>query len=327
MAVELDPQLLEILACPSPDHAPLRPGTPGRPGRRRADLHLVRPRVPGPRRHPGAAAGRGDPAGAPAGGAGRAGEPGAGRHPAGRPGAAGQRRRRGGRLPAGRRVGRCPGAGDRRSRRRVRHRATWPASAPGPWCWSTGPAWARPSTRLLAALLAPACPVPVVVAEDVPSWVGPLDVVLAHTDDPGDLALAASLHRAGRYGATVVLTAPEDGPVAAAAAAGTRAAAAAHRRCRPASASRGRWPPACPCWTRWACCAPTSTCWPTSWTGRPSRTARATSRSSTRPSRSRCGSPTARRCCAGLDRVATAVAEHAADVLAGFAGIVAGQLG
>ena len=27
MAVELDPQLLEILACPSPDHAPLRAGS------------------------------------------------------------------------------------------------------------------------------------------------------------------------------------------------------------------------------------------------------------------------------------------------------------
>ena len=28
MAVELDPQLLEILACPSPDHAPLIVGLP-----------------------------------------------------------------------------------------------------------------------------------------------------------------------------------------------------------------------------------------------------------------------------------------------------------
>jgi uncharacterized protein YbaR (Trm112 family) len=27
MAVELDPQLLEILACPAPHHAPLRPGS------------------------------------------------------------------------------------------------------------------------------------------------------------------------------------------------------------------------------------------------------------------------------------------------------------
>jgi hypothetical protein len=27
VAVELDPRLLAILACPSPDHAPLRPGS------------------------------------------------------------------------------------------------------------------------------------------------------------------------------------------------------------------------------------------------------------------------------------------------------------
>jgi len=31
MAVELDPRLLEILACPSPDHAPLTVGTPDDP--------------------------------------------------------------------------------------------------------------------------------------------------------------------------------------------------------------------------------------------------------------------------------------------------------
>ncbi|KAA9162380.1 Trm112 family protein [Amycolatopsis acidicola] len=31
MALALDAQLLEILACPSPDHAPLRPGTPADP--------------------------------------------------------------------------------------------------------------------------------------------------------------------------------------------------------------------------------------------------------------------------------------------------------
>ena len=42
--------------------------------------------------------------------------------------------------------------------------------------------------------------------------------VVAHTDDPGDSELAESIDRAGRYGAGVVLTAPEDGPVAAAAA-------------------------------------------------------------------------------------------------------------
>ena len=31
MSLTLDAQLLEILACPSPDHAPLRPGTPADP--------------------------------------------------------------------------------------------------------------------------------------------------------------------------------------------------------------------------------------------------------------------------------------------------------
>ncbi len=31
MAVQLDPQLMDILACPSDDHAPLRVGTPSDP--------------------------------------------------------------------------------------------------------------------------------------------------------------------------------------------------------------------------------------------------------------------------------------------------------
>lgn len=72
--------------------------------------------------------------------------------------------------------------------------------------------------RLLAALLGPACPVPLVVGEAVPSWVGALDVVFAHTDDPWDVVLAESVDRACRRGASVLLTAPPDGPVAAAAA-------------------------------------------------------------------------------------------------------------
>ncbi|WP_410653882.1 hypothetical protein [Amycolatopsis sp. lyj-112] len=78
------------------------------------------------------------------------------------------------------------------------------------------PGVSRTLTRLVAALLTPACPVPVVVAEVVPSWIGALDVVFAHTDDAGDRELAASLERAARFGATVVLSAPGEGPVAAA---------------------------------------------------------------------------------------------------------------
>ena len=47
----LDPVLLEVLACPSPDHAPLEVvGDPRDPAALR--VHLLRHRLPGPRRHP-----------------------------------------------------------------------------------------------------------------------------------------------------------------------------------------------------------------------------------------------------------------------------------
>lgn len=71
---------------------------------------------------------------------------------------------------------------------------------------------------LLLALLGPSCPVPVVTTRSVPMWVGALDIVLANTSDPGDPELAEGIDRAVRRGAQVVLTAPADGPVAAAAA-------------------------------------------------------------------------------------------------------------
>ncbi|SHK57966.1 phospho-glucose isomerase C-terminal SIS domain-containing protein [Pseudonocardia thermophila] len=82
---------------------------------------------------------------------------------------------------------------------------------------------ARPGTSasaatILAALLGPACPVPVVVSELVPTWIGALDVVVAHTCDGTDYELADSIDRATRRGAEVVLTAPTEGPVASAAA-------------------------------------------------------------------------------------------------------------
>ena len=77
------------------------------------------------------------------------------------------------------------------------------------------PGVGRALTKLLAALLAPSCPVPVVITDAVPSWIGALDVVFAHTDDPADRELAAGIERASRYGATVVLSGPQEGPVAA----------------------------------------------------------------------------------------------------------------
>jgi hypothetical protein len=80
----------------------------------------------------------------------------------------------------------------------------------------TRPGLGPSAAATLLALLGRACPVPVVLTETAPSWLGPLDVVLAHTDDAGDVELAEAVARACRYGAEVVLTAPEDGPVAAA---------------------------------------------------------------------------------------------------------------
>ncbi|SFE25480.1 phospho-glucose isomerase C-terminal SIS domain-containing protein [Actinopolyspora alba] len=72
--------------------------------------------------------------------------------------------------------------------------------------------------RLLAALLGSSCPVPVVTTDVVPTWVGPLDVVFAYGADGGDTSLAESLELATRRGASVILAAPDEGPVGAAAA-------------------------------------------------------------------------------------------------------------
>jgi hypothetical protein len=72
------------------------------------------------------------------------------------------------------------------------------------------------STGLLAALLGPAAPVPVVVADTTPTWIGPLDVIIAHTAEETDTELADSVVLAVRRGAEVVLSAPGEGPVASA---------------------------------------------------------------------------------------------------------------
>ncbi|MEK6442536.1 MULTISPECIES: SIS domain-containing protein [unclassified Pseudonocardia] len=79
----------------------------------------------------------------------------------------------------------------------------------------------RPGTsgaaaELLTALLGPQCPVPIVVADTAPSWVGALDVLVAHSADATDMELAESVGRAVSRGAEVVLSVPTDGPVASA---------------------------------------------------------------------------------------------------------------
>jgi hypothetical protein len=72
------------------------------------------------------------------------------------------------------------------------------------------------AAEIVGALLGSLCPVPVVVADVVPGWVGPLDVVLAHSADPTDTELAESVARAVNRGAEVVLSCPAEGPLASA---------------------------------------------------------------------------------------------------------------
>ena len=72
------------------------------------------------------------------------------------------------------------------------------------------------AAELLRALLGPVSPIPVLTSETVPGWIGPLDVVVAHTADRDDIELAESVQLAVGRGSEVVLSAPADGPVASA---------------------------------------------------------------------------------------------------------------
>jgi hypothetical protein len=78
------------------------------------------------------------------------------------------------------------------------------------------------AAALMVALLGPSCPVPVVTSELAPSWIGPLDVLVAHTADSDDRELADSVSRAVRRGCEVVLSAPAEGPVVVAGAGSAR---------------------------------------------------------------------------------------------------------
>ncbi|WP_433562773.1 tobH protein [Nocardia sp. CA-151230] len=76
---------------------------------------------------------------------------------------------------------------------------------------------ARAATLLIAAL-GDRTSMPLVPATSIPPWVGPLDVVLVAGDDAGDPRLAEAVDRALRRGAEVVVAAPDEGPIRAAAA-------------------------------------------------------------------------------------------------------------
>ncbi|MEU6583214.1 tobH protein [Nocardia sp. NPDC046763] len=82
----------------------------------------------------------------------------------------------------------------------------------------SGSGRAARAAALLIAALGDRTSMPLVPATSIPPWVGPLDVVLVAGDDAGDPRLAEAVDRALRRGAEVVVAAPDEGPMRAAAA-------------------------------------------------------------------------------------------------------------
>lgn len=79
--------------------------------------------------------------------------------------------------------------------------------------WIAGRGAADSAGTILAAALSPVASEPIVVASEVPPWIGPLDVVIVAGDDAGDFAMVTAAAIGVRRGARVVVAAPFEGPL------------------------------------------------------------------------------------------------------------------
>lgn len=79
--------------------------------------------------------------------------------------------------------------------------------------WLAGRGTAETAGAMLAATLGGAASAPITVVSEAPPWVGPLDVLVVATDDPGDPAIVGAAATAVRRGARVVVVAPYEGPL------------------------------------------------------------------------------------------------------------------
>lgn len=79
--------------------------------------------------------------------------------------------------------------------------------------WVAGRGNAEAAGSLLAAALGGSLAAPIVVAPEVPPWIGALDVLVVAGDDPGDPALVSAAATGVRRGARVVVVAPYEGPL------------------------------------------------------------------------------------------------------------------
>jgi hypothetical protein len=79
--------------------------------------------------------------------------------------------------------------------------------------WVAGRGNAETAGTMLAATLGGSVAAPIVVAPEVPPWIGALDVLILAGDDPGDPTLVAAAAKGVRRGARVVVVAPYEGPL------------------------------------------------------------------------------------------------------------------
>jgi hypothetical protein len=79
--------------------------------------------------------------------------------------------------------------------------------------WVASKGAAESAGTLLAAALGGSIAAPIVVASEVPPWIGALDVMVVAGDDAGDPVLVAAAASGIRRGARVVVVAPYEGPL------------------------------------------------------------------------------------------------------------------
>ena len=72
---------------------------------------------------------------------------------------------------------------------------------------------AESAGAMLAAALGGSTAAPIVVASEVPPWIGALDVLVVAGDDPADPVLVAAAASGIRRGARVLVVAPDEGPM------------------------------------------------------------------------------------------------------------------
>jgi hypothetical protein len=79
--------------------------------------------------------------------------------------------------------------------------------------WVAGRGNAETAGTMLWATLGGSVGAPIVVASEVPPWIGALDVLILAGDDPGDPALVSAAAIGVRRGARIAVVAPYEGPL------------------------------------------------------------------------------------------------------------------